>query len=139
VFQGGRNDRRGRRNAAFAIAGEEHFEMAKLFILGENFGAAFFQFVRDLRRIAFHRKIEIAQRSAGDEVANSSARQIDVESSAAESSCTRNITARCSARAGFPAKTYSLALRSFCFRMSALTAAEAPAMIVPGLPRYARG
>src|SRR6266446_8462781 len=36
------------------------------------------------------------------------------------------------ARAGFPAKTYSLALRSFCFRVSALTAAEAPAMSFPG-------
>src|SRR5947207_577103 len=36
------------------------------------------------------------------------------------------------ARAGFPAKTCSLALRSFCFRVSALTAAEAPAISLPG-------
>src|SRR3982074_1668391 len=66
-------------NAPFAVAGEEHFDMPKLFILGKVFGAAFFEFVSDLRGIPLHSEIEIAQRSAGNEVANGSAGQVDVE------------------------------------------------------------
>ncbi len=66
-------------NAAFAVAGEEQFDMAKLFILGEDFGATFFEFVSDLRGIALDGEIEIAQRSAGNEVANGSAGQIHIE------------------------------------------------------------
>jgi len=32
-----------------AVAGEEHFDMAKLFILGDDPGATLLKFVRDLR------------------------------------------------------------------------------------------
>src|SRR6266566_4948580 len=47
-------------DAAFTVAGEEHFDVAKLFILGEDFGATFFKFVSDLRGIPLHGEIEIA-------------------------------------------------------------------------------
>src|SRR5207302_5052085 len=67
-------------DAAFTVAGEEHFDVAKLFILGEDFGATFFKFVSDLRGIPLHGEIEIAQRSTCDEVADGSARQIHIES-----------------------------------------------------------
>jgi len=35
-------------NAALAVAGEEHFDMAKLFILGDDPGATLLKFVSDL-------------------------------------------------------------------------------------------
>src|SRR5258708_1501747 len=66
-------------NAALAVAGEEHFDVAKSFILGEDLGATFFEFVCDLRGIALDGEIEIAQRSSGNEVADGSAGQIDIE------------------------------------------------------------
>ncbi len=67
-------------NAALTVASEEHFDVAKLFILGEDFGAALFEFVSDLRGISLHGEIEIAEGSAGNKVADGSARQINIES-----------------------------------------------------------
>src|SRR6266513_1876975 len=67
-------------DAALTVAGEEHFDVAKLFILGEDFGATFFKFVSDLRGIPLHGEIEIAEGSAGNKVADGSARQIHIES-----------------------------------------------------------
>ncbi len=67
-------------DTAFAVAGEEHFDVAELFILGKDFGAALLEFGSDLRGIALHSEIEIAQGSTGNEVADGPARQIDVES-----------------------------------------------------------
>ncbi len=66
-------------NAAFAVTREEHFDVAKLFILREDFGAALFEFLSNPRGIALHSEIEIAQGSAGNEIADGSAGQIDVE------------------------------------------------------------
>src|SRR5713226_8737532 len=50
------------------------------FILGEDLGAALLEFMGDFRRVAFHGEIQIAQRSACNQVADGSARQIHVES-----------------------------------------------------------
>ncbi len=54
--------------------------MPVLFILVEDFGSALFELVSDLRRIGLDGEIEIAQRSAGNQVADGSTRQIHVES-----------------------------------------------------------
>ena len=66
-------------NAALHVAGKQQFDMAKLFVLDEDLGAAFFQFAGDLRGIPFHGEIQIAQRRASDQVAHRAAGQINIE------------------------------------------------------------
>src|SRR5260370_27218006 len=48
----------GSRNNALTVPGEEHFSGAKSFILGEDLGATFFEFVSDLRGIALDGEIK---------------------------------------------------------------------------------
>ena len=57
-------------NTAFAFAGEENFDMPKLFIFVQDFGAALFQFAGDLGRVALDREIQIADRHPGNHVAH---------------------------------------------------------------------
>src|SRR5208283_2778433 len=48
-------------NSAFDLAGKENVDVAGFVILGEDLGAAFFQFAGHLRRIAFHGEVEVAK------------------------------------------------------------------------------
>ncbi len=65
-------------DTSFAVASEQHFHLPQFFIFRENLRAALLEFARDLRRTAFHGKIQIAQRSPGDEVTHGSARQVHI-------------------------------------------------------------
>ena len=66
-------------NATLHIAGEEQFDVPQLIVFHQHPGAAFFQFARNFRRVPFHREIQIAERSSGNQVAYRSAGQINVE------------------------------------------------------------
>ncbi len=63
---------------AFDIAGKKDIDMAGLFIFGEDFCAAFFEFAGHLGRITFDSEIHIAKSGAGDEIADRASGEIDV-------------------------------------------------------------
>ena len=65
--------------AALDFSGEKYFDVAQLFVLGEDFGSALFEFAGNFGRIAFDGEIEIAKGCAGDEVADGAPGEIKIE------------------------------------------------------------
>ncbi len=66
-------------NAALAIPGEQQFHVPVLFIFRDHFGPAFFQFARHLGGIALDGEVQIAQRGAGNQIADRASSEIHVE------------------------------------------------------------
>lgn len=64
---------------ALAIPGEQQFHVTVFFVFRKDSGASLFQLARHLGGVAFDRKVQIAQRGSGDEIADRASGEIDVE------------------------------------------------------------